>query len=136
VKAALEKLEIERRYWQARHVDWGIVTEQQTPVALAQNVKWVHPFFRQTDLYPIDPQTIRRIASDITWQVCHSNLPLRDLARSCDKRLSLPQGQVLKVVRHLLANRIWKTDMEKLIRPCKKLSLLEVPADPFVIDDL
>src|SRR5215470_9882469 len=34
----LEKLEIERRYWQARRVDWGIVTEPQASIALAQNV--------------------------------------------------------------------------------------------------
>src|SRR5262245_20959092 len=81
----LEKLEIERRYWQARGVDWRIVTEQQAAIALAQNVKWVHPFLRQTDLYPLDLQTIRRIASDLTQRACHSDLPLRDLARDCDE---------------------------------------------------
>jgi TnsA-like endonuclease N terminal/TnsA endonuclease C terminal len=108
----LEKLEIERRYWQARRVDWGIVTEQQASTALAQNVKWVHPFLRQTDLYPLDLQTIRRIASDLSQRACHSDLPLRDLARDCDEKLALARGQGLKVVRHLLANRIWRVNVD------------------------
>ena len=40
----LEKLEIERRYWQLRDIDWGIVTEHEIPETLAKNVEWLHPF--------------------------------------------------------------------------------------------
>jgi hypothetical protein len=132
----LEKLEIERRYWQARGVDWGIVTEQQASIALAQNVKWVHPFFRQIDLYPLDAPAIQRITSDMTHRARHSDLPLRDLGRDCDEKLALARGQGLKVVRHLLANRIWRVDMERLIRPSERLALLDAPADAFTVDDL
>jgi hypothetical protein len=132
----LEKLEIERRYWQARRVDWGIVTEPQASIALAQNVKWVHPFFRQIDLYPLDVPAIQRIASDMTHRARHSDLPLRDLARDCDEKLALARGQGLKVVRHILANRIWRVNMESLIRPSERLALLDVPADTFTVDDL
>ncbi|HEX5085483.1 MAG TPA: TnsA endonuclease N-terminal domain-containing protein, partial [Blastocatellia bacterium] len=132
----LEKLEIERRYWQTRRIDWGIVTEQQAPTVLAQNVKWVHPFFRQIDLYPLDAPAIQRVASDMTHRVRHSDLPLKDLARYCDEKLTLARGQGLKVVRHLLANRIWRVDMERLIRPSERLALLDAPADAFTVDDL
>jgi hypothetical protein len=132
----LEKLEIERRYWQARRVDWGIVTEHQASTALAQNVKWVHPFFRQADLYPLDAPAIQRITADMTHRARHSDLPLRDLARDCDEKLSLARGQGLKVVRHLLANRIWRVDMERLIRPSERLALLDIHADTFTVDDL
>jgi TnsA-like endonuclease N terminal/TnsA endonuclease C terminal len=132
----LEKLEIERRYWQARRVDWGIVTEQQVPIELAQNVKWVHPFFRRMDLYPLDAPTIRRIAAEITHRARHINSPLRDLARDCDEKLALAQGQGLKIVRHLLANRIWRVDMERPIRPSERLTLLDIAANGFTVDDL
>ena len=36
-----EKLEIERRYWQARGVDWRIVTENEIPRTKIRNIEWL-----------------------------------------------------------------------------------------------
>ncbi len=48
----LEKLEIERRYWQRRGISWGIVTESEISKVFADNVAWIHPF-----RYPTPPIT-------------------------------------------------------------------------------
>ncbi len=40
----LEKLEIERLYWQARQIDWGIVTEQEIPTTYANNIRHLHGY--------------------------------------------------------------------------------------------
>jgi TnsA-like endonuclease N terminal len=40
----LEKLEIERRYWEARGISWGIVTEHEIPGVLADNVEILYPY--------------------------------------------------------------------------------------------
>jgi hypothetical protein len=40
----IEKLEIERLWWEARGVDWGIVTEHEIPEVLAKNVENLHTF--------------------------------------------------------------------------------------------
>jgi hypothetical protein len=37
-RRVLEKLEIERRYWEARGTDWGIVTEQCMPSIAVRNI--------------------------------------------------------------------------------------------------
>ncbi|MCA1636557.1 MAG: TnsA endonuclease N-terminal domain-containing protein [Acidobacteria bacterium] len=41
----LEKLEIERRYWEARKIRLKVVTEDGIPAALAKNVEWLHSEF-------------------------------------------------------------------------------------------
>ena len=38
----LEKLEIERRYWVAQGVDWGIVTEREISRQKAKNIEWLY----------------------------------------------------------------------------------------------
>ncbi len=38
----IEKLELERRYYSAQGIDWGIVTDNEIPRLLAENVEWVH----------------------------------------------------------------------------------------------
>jgi hypothetical protein len=40
-RRVLEKLEIERRYWVQRGVDWGIVTERDLPPVLIENLTWL-----------------------------------------------------------------------------------------------
>jgi len=70
----LEKLEIERRYWHNRNIDWGIVTEQEIPQALTKNVDWLHPFFRIEDLSPLSETEIRRIATALTLRMVQGNV--------------------------------------------------------------
>ncbi len=41
----IEKFEIERRYWTAKGVDWGIVTEKEIPMVFAKNIEYLHPAY-------------------------------------------------------------------------------------------
>src|SRR5215213_4143273 len=38
----IEKFEIERRYWTAKGIDWGIVTEHEIPQTLVKNIEHYH----------------------------------------------------------------------------------------------
>jgi len=124
----LEKLEIERRYWQNRDIDWGIVTEQEIPQALAKNVDWLHAFFRIEDLSPLSETEIRHIATALTLRMHQGNVVLTDLTVECDNKLGLEPGISLSVSRHLIANRRWLVDMNKPIQPSKSLVLLTTPS--------
>jgi hypothetical protein len=48
----LEKLELDRRYWQARGMNWGIVTDREIPGVLVGNMMQIHDlhFFRARSL--------------------------------------------------------------------------------------
>ena len=125
----LEKLEIERRYWHSRNIDWGIVTEQEIPQALAKNVEWLHTFFRIEDLSPLLSETeIGRIATALTLRMAQGNAVLTGLTAECDDKLGLQPGTALSVSRHLIANRRWLVDMNKPIQPNKFLVLLTTPS--------
>jgi hypothetical protein len=46
----IEKLEIERRYWLEKGVDWAIVTEKEILRSLSENISWVHNYASLDDL--------------------------------------------------------------------------------------
>jgi hypothetical protein len=91
----IEKFEIERVYWTAREVDWGIVTELDIDSAVVENVKWVYPFHDVSALTPLTAGLISSIVDVLTPRVLAEDLPLRDLAVMCDKRLGLEDGTSL-----------------------------------------
>jgi len=103
-KRTLEKLEIERCYWQKRNVDWGIVTEREIPKTIADNVKWLHPYLKVSDLSPLTENDIARIEAVITPLVLESENSLANITATCDDKLGLAPGLSLSVARYLLAN--------------------------------
>lgn len=124
----LEKLEIERLFWKNRSLDLKVATEDSVPQPLCENVKWVHPYLRLADLYPLSEDAINEISFVLTQMIFKDkNAPLRQITAACDGLLKLPRGESLAVVRHLLANRWWLVDMTKLIRQGEPLILLNKP---------
>lgn len=98
----LEKLEIERRYWQVRGVDWGIVTEYEIPTPQTDTLRLLHGYW----------QLDGRLASDVqSSEVIQFLLdkgalfPVGDLVQACDSTLQLSAGTTLTVLYHLLATR-------------------------------
>ncbi|MBW4485316.1 MAG: TnsA endonuclease N-terminal domain-containing protein [Tildeniella torsiva UHER 1998/13D] len=120
----LEKLEIERLYWKRREVDWGIVTEKEIPKTLIENLKWIHPFYKQGELAPLNQADITRINQFLRPKITERKLPLTDITNACDDRLGLEPGTSLSVVRHLIANRYWLINMNQPIQPSQVLQLL------------
>lgn len=122
-KRTLEKLEIERRYWEARNISWGIVTEREIPRVLAENVKWLHPF-KQRQALSVSNSEVHRITTVLTQGVTTIDASLAEIAGECDDRLGLLPGSSLSVARYLLANRQWLVDMNQPIQPREKLMLV------------
>lgn len=127
-KRTLEKLEIERRYWERRKVDWKIVTEDDIPTVLGRNVEWFHQYRNLDDFSLLHEFSVRQIISTLTQGVSDQNLPLRNITLQTDDRLGLDPGTSLSIVRHLLANRRWQIDMNKPINPGQRLILIAEPA--------
>lgn len=123
----LEKLEIERRFWAVRRIDWGIYTEAGIQKDLVENVKWCYPFYAPSSLDPLIKADINKIASDLTRAVLTTDAPLRRITSQCDYRLGLDPGRSLAVVRHLLATRYWTVNMERRIRQGQRLTMLAAP---------
>lgn len=120
----LEKFEIERRYWERRGVDWGIVTEQDVPNDLVRNIELLHGKRRVSDRLPLSADQLYPIAKRLTDQVSQENLPLRQATAACDAQFGLANGTALTIAYYLLANRYWEVDMYTRINPGRRLALL------------
>lgn len=123
----LEKLEIERRYWQRRNTDWGVVTEREIPEIWVKNVELLHGYLSLADRLPLTEADILAIVTVLLPQI--GQLPLRQASGDCDRQLGLEPGSSLAVVYHLLAHRRWRIDMHQLLEPGKKLALLAAGDD-------
>jgi hypothetical protein len=123
--SVIGKFEIERRYWQARGIDWHIVTEREINFTLARNIEILHNYRDVKDRLPLAAEEIRELSSVLTSKVATAEAnPLRHVALACDKQLGYQLGTSLAVAYHLLANRIWRVDMNILISPTTPLALL------------
>jgi hypothetical protein len=119
-----EKLEIERRYWLKRDIDWGYVTEEDTPLGLAENAALIHPFYSLSDLRPLTEKEVHKIAFYLAARVRREELALLDIVSDSDQKFELSPGKSFSVVCHLIARDIWRVDLLKPISVNERLILL------------
>jgi TnsA endonuclease N terminal/TnsA endonuclease C terminal len=122
-KRVIEKLEIERRYWENRNITWKIVTERDIPSVLAKNVAWLHPRFHSHCL-SVTESEIQLVKTVLTSWVLSSDDSLAKITALCDAQFGLHRGTSLSIARHLLATRQWLVDMNQPLHPSRKLVLL------------
>ncbi len=120
----LEKFEIERRYWEARQISWGIVTEREISAIVAKNVQWLHRSYHLSEYPELNALRLSQIEEAIMSSIS-SGLPLAQITCECDDRLGLSPGTSLNAVRHLIATRRWLVDMQVLLEPGRPLSILD-----------
>jgi hypothetical protein len=125
-RRTIEKFEIERRYYQARDIDFGIVTENEINTVFAKNIEWVHKHRNIFSLSLFSNQIIKQISRTLTKLTLERDEPFRDIALSCDDHLGLEPGSSLSIARHLIASRQWQVDMTVPILPTEKLTLTKV----------
>jgi hypothetical protein len=114
-KSALERLEIERRYWQSQNIDWGIVTQKEIPVVKAKNIEWIH-----SSLYPADErgftdEEVDYYCNAFIEKLAGSNTSIRDFATRFDRLFNLDTGSGVYIFKHLIALKRIMVDMNKKI---------------------
>lgn len=113
----LEKFAIEKRYFEERKVDWGIVTERDIPEAVWRNVEWLHECRDVRGLGPIEPEQIDRVLQHMARQISPKlTIRMDEFCASADRELGLPFGAALKVFRYALATKKFEIDIRKRLR--------------------
>lgn len=103
----IEKLELERRYWQSRGIPWQIITEQEIPKIVFNNIKWLYPVIKEEDHI----QLYDNIEFYVQQFRKHPNLSLIHLAKKIDSSYDLEIGTSLSELRMLFAQRYFKFDL-------------------------
>lgn len=112
-KITFEKLEIERRYWLAKGVDWKVMTQKELPRQLAKNIEWV----RETMLEGSEEEFNKEELSVIFLRFLLENdkLPLKEALTLFDRIEDLQKGSALYLFRYLIAKKEITIDMTKKI---------------------
>ncbi|WP_240418375.1 TnsA endonuclease N-terminal domain-containing protein [Paenibacillus periandrae] len=115
-KRVLEKFEIEKRFFKDSGIDWALITEAQINYELVKNVEWLHSA-KGLDGNQISKQLITELEPMLYKAIQKEEMPLAKTTLQYDESEGLDQGTCMFVVRHLIANRFWGVDMNKIIVP-------------------
>jgi len=114
-KISLERLEIERRYWEAREIDWGIVTNKDIPVTRAKNIEWIHSARYAYADAGLSEGDLAELVEAFLLRLSQSSESIRKTALVFDKDYVLAPGTGMFLFRHLLAVKRIKVNMDEPI---------------------
>lgn len=124
----LEKLEIERRYWVERGTDWGVLTEKEIPMAMTTAIFWVHGYGYLDNLSQPHPGYYQEKAALIRRELPNwlGHLTLGQFCTEIDREFGMETGVPLFLVRHLLAIKSIRCDMNQPLDDTVLLHRFEV----------
>jgi hypothetical protein len=111
---AFEKLEIERRYWQAKGVNWKVITDKQLTRQYCKNIEWV----RETLLVDnLNNQIDKEMYSErlIEFIISNQESPLKQILPYFEQRYFFDKGVGLYLFRYLIAKRKIYIDMNNKV---------------------
>jgi len=123
-RRVLEKFEVERRYWETRGIDWGIVTELNIPAVMVRNID-LFRVYRRIDDRGLLSSDIACIAAFMSAKLRNLPQPLSIVASQCDEILGYPPGGSLVVAYHFIATREWQINFNHPFNPNKIFILQE-----------
>ena len=121
-KRVLEKLEIERRFWENRKITWQIVTEKEIDKTIINNIKKFIPYVSWDDT-KITVKKLSAIRNWLTEHVLQEEMPLKEILKMCDLKYNSEAGTAQRVVLHLLATGYWQIDLYQALNNTKILRL-------------
>lgn len=125
-KRQLEKFEIERRFYQKRGIDWGVVTENDINYDLVNNIKWIRRAKSLQDI-DIDPEKIKIVEPYLFEALSRSWRPTSLVCEEVDLKFGLRPGGCLFIVRYMIANRKWLIEMTRKFDPSEQALRLYLP---------
>ncbi|MBD7911972.1 TnsA endonuclease N-terminal domain-containing protein [Clostridium cibarium] len=112
-KRQLDKFEIERRYWNKRNIDWGIVTENEINKVLARNIEIVYQFYDLENLKGFEnfnTVQIRELTNAFKKQISGTSV-IREEASLFEDNMLLEGGCGIAMFKHLIITKQIIVDM-------------------------
>lgn len=113
-KRQMEKFEIERRYWEQKGINWGIVTENEIPEKLAQNIADCYKYVDLSDLDSfknITQEERQRLVDSFKFDIIGNAIVIREKATQFDNAMVLLPGTGLSIFRHLVITKQIKINL-------------------------
>lgn len=110
-KSTIEKIEIERRYWKSKSIEFYLITEKEIDKTLVSNIQWVR------DTVLLDSVEDRDIKSNklFNYLMINKENNIDELLDSYERNSELIQGEAMYLFRYLIAKKVLLVDMKKKI---------------------
>ena len=112
-KRTVEKLELERRYWQKHNIDWAIVTEQEISKIFASNIEWIHSDYHWKLSEEQNKDNCYYFTNILKERLSDKSSKIRTITTALDKDMSLESGTSLSLFKHLVAKKEIIVDMSQ-----------------------
>ena len=109
-----EKLEIERRYWKNRGIEWRLVTENQISRAKARNIEWLFSGSPLEELICGD-ETRNQSMEYFLYLYQDGKIRFPDMLREVEQNFDLKAGTGICIFKALVIHRKIILEMEKPI---------------------
>jgi hypothetical protein len=109
----VEKQEIERRYWGADGVDWGLITEHELPSQHIKNLRWLHEMQSLEHMVaPYPAYWHERCERFLACLPQAADLTIKRFIRHLEDTLGFAAGEGVTVLRHLAAIKRIAIDLD------------------------
>ena len=112
----IQKFEIERRYWEIKGIEWGIVTEDEFSTVLAKNISVIRSFYSLADiegLEKLNQTQINCLINEFKRYISEGKGIIRKISREFDNKMNLKAGTGIKIFKHLVASKQVAIEMQK-----------------------
>lgn len=107
-----EKLEIERRFWKARGVDWKLVTEDEIDFRKAKNIEWVRKALDYPGMLP-DGKDAEETTDFFRKLYADTSLSVSGIARATEEAFCLEPGMGILTYQYLIIRRQIPVDLRQ-----------------------
>ncbi len=114
-KSTIERLEIERRYWRKKGIDWGIVTNKEISVTKAKNIEYILSALELDNNEIFEENEKYSLSKMLESKLNRNSKAIREIVNDFDLEYNLQQGTGLLIFKYLLAKKRIKTDIDSKI---------------------
>lgn len=124
----IERLELERRYWEEKGIPWVIVTEREVSKVATANIQWLYPAHSEDNVAQDELAHYQQLFLHEFQRYPDSKLTA--LAQGLDTSGRLETGQALYWLRQLLARHYFLFDLDT---PYRELKPKDIAVNPYEI---
>ncbi|WP_371069659.1 TnsA endonuclease C-terminal domain-containing protein [Sediminibacillus sp. JSM 1682029] len=118
--ATLQRLELQRRYFEKKGIDFGIVTEKEINKQLARNIGWALNSYDIQD-YPSLTLNLPHLKKDMVHYLSDKSATFQGIFTRLEREYSLDEGLALILFKHLIAHKKISMDLRKKIYLTKEI---------------
>lgn len=113
--AAIDRLEIQRRYWASRGIDFGLITNRDIPKQKAKNIEMLHSSYWLED-YDFSKWDKEFLLENLQQEMSQSKLTVQEVVQDFDDLFELEKGTGLLMYKHLIATKKIEVDLTSPLR--------------------